>query len=400
VRLSEAPALGLDEDAAPDQERWSDDASSLVAGLADEPPGGNGCAPSKTACKNTPDSWHDRASAWRGGLVRALVTGCAGFIGSHLTDRLLADGHTVVGIDSFRDYYARAYKDANLEQARLQAGFELHEADLLELAAQGEAPGSLRALLRGIDCVYHLAAQAGVRASWGSSFDTYTRDNVLATQQLLEACVAAEVAKVIYASSSSVYGDQDVLPLVETARCVPRSPYGVTKLAAEHLCGLYHDNHGLDTTALRLFTVYGPRQRPDMAFHIFICALLEGRDIVLYGDGSQTRDFTYVADIVAGLIEARKAPPGLVANLGGGHRVSLLAGLETLSQLMRVPLRLDVRHVAAGDVKDTWADISVARRTLGYEPKHGLSDGLEQEVAWVECTESQRLSSRWAQSAT
>jgi UDP-glucuronate 4-epimerase len=205
-----------------------------------------------------------------------VVTGCAGFIGSHLTDRLLADGHTVVGIDSFEDYYPRAVKEANLEGACANPPFTLHEANILDLAAEaapggpdaGGAEGSaLAALLRGCACVYHLAAQAGVRASWGGSFDVYTRNNVLATQQLLEACIAAEAPKVIYASSSSVYGDQDELPLREDMVPRPRSPYRVTKLAGEHLCGLYHANHGLDAVALRFFTVYGPRQRPDMAFH-------------------------------------------------------------------------------------------------------------------------------------
>src|SRR3989304_2851488 len=182
--------------------------------------------------------------------AHTVFPGCAGFIGSSLCDRLLADGRTVVGIDSFEDYYPRTFKEANLAAARMESRFTLVEA------------------------------------------------NILATQQLLEACVAAGVPKVVYASSSSVYGDAQVLPLVETARCQPRSPYGVTKLAGEHLCWLYQVSHALATAALRLFTVYGPRQRPDMAFHKFIRALLDGREIAIYGDGTQTRDFTYVGDIV------------------------------------------------------------------------------------------------------
>ena len=199
-----------------------------------------------------------------------VVTGAAGFIGSHLCDRLLADGREVVGIDSFEDYYPRPYKEANVAGARAQEGFTLLEQNLLE--------ADLASLFDGAACVYHLAAQAGVRASWGTSFDVYTRNNVLATQQLLEAAVRARVPKVVYASSSSVYGDQDQLPLREDMLPKPRSPYGVTKLAGEHLCCLYAANHGLDTTSLRFFTVYGPRQRPDMAFHKFIRALLDDRE--------------------------------------------------------------------------------------------------------------------------
>jgi UDP-glucose 4-epimerase len=321
-----------------------------------------------------------------------LITGCAGFIGSHLTDRLLADGHAVVGIDSFEDFYPRAIKEANLEGARANPAFTLHEANILDLAAEA-APGgadgggatdsALAALLRDCACVYHLAAQAGVRASWGSSFEVYTRNNVLATQQLLEACVAAEAPKVIYASSSSVYGDQDELPLREDMLPRPRSPYGVTKLAGEHLCGLYHANHGLDAVSLRFFTAYGPRQRPDMAFHKFIKAVLEGCEIVIYGDGTQTRDFTYVDDIVEGLVLAQKAPAGAVMNLGGGSRVSLAEAIATLGEVMGVQPRMDVQPVEAGDVRDTWADVSRAVELMGYRPTTKLPGGMAQEYAWV-----------------
>jgi nucleoside-diphosphate-sugar epimerase len=319
-----------------------------------------------------------------------VVTGCAGFIGSHLTDRLLADGHTVVGIDSFEDYYPRAIKEQNLRGARANAAFTLHEANILELAveaaqgcpevdgAQGTALGTL---LRDSACVYHLAAQAGVRASWGSSFEVYTRNNVLATQQLLEACVCAEVPKVVYASSSSVYGDQDELPLCEDMVPRPRSPYGVTKLAGEHLCGLYYANHGLDTVTLRFFTVYGPRQRPDMAFHKFIRAMLDGSEIDIYGDGAQTHDFTYVDDIVEGLVLAQKAPPGAVMNLGGGNRVSLNEAIATLGEVTGVRPRVARQPVEAGDVRDTWADVSRAVDLIGYAPVAHLNVGLAREIA-------------------
>ncbi len=314
-----------------------------------------------------------------------VVTGCAGFIGSHLCDRLLADGKTVLGIDSFEDYYPRETKEANLAAARSNPRFTLHDADILDLADErpSRARSSLEVLLGDADCVYHLAAQAGVRGSWGSSFDVYARNNVLATQRLLEACVAAGVAKVIYASSSSVYGDQDVLPLVETARPEPRSPYGVTKLAGEHLCGLYHANRGLDTAALRFFTVYGPRQRPDMAFHKFIRALLDGRAIVTYGDGTQTRDFTYVDDIVDGLVRARSAPGGAVMNLGGGNRVSLSDAIATLGRIAGVEPKLIMQGVEAGDVRDTWASISRAADLIGYRPTTPLEVGLAREVEWL-----------------
>lgn len=304
-----------------------------------------------------------------------VVTGCAGFIGSHLTDRLLAAGHEVVGIDSFEDYYPRATKEANLEGSLADAAFTLHDASILDL--------DLAAILAGAACVYHLAAQAGVRASWGSSFDIYVRNNVLATQQLLESCVAAAVPKVIYASSSSVYGEQNDLPLREDMVPRPRSPYGVTKLAGEHLCLLYHANYGLRTVSLRFFTVYGPRQRPDMAFHKFIKALLTGREIVLYGDGTQTRDFTYVDDVVEGLLSAQNAPPGAVMNIGGGNRVSLAGAIGALGVVMGVEPRIVHRAVEAGDVRDTWADVDRAAEWTGYRPKGRLSDGLAAEYAWL-----------------
>jgi len=329
-----------------------------------------------------------------------VVTGCAGFIGSHLTDRLLADGHEVVGIDSFEDYYPRAMKEANLSGARANPAFALREVNILDLAAE-PAPGSLDAsgaggsalgeLLHGSACVYHLAAQAGVRASWGSSFEVYARNNVLATQQLLEACVAADVPKVIYASSSSVYGDQDELPLREDMLPRPRSPYGVTKLAGEHLCLLYHANHGLDAVSLRFFTVYGPRQRPDMAFHKFIKAMLEDREIVIYGDGAQTRDFTYVDDIVEGLVRAREALGGAVMNIGGGNRVTLTEAVETLGDMLGVRPSVDQQPSESGDVRDTWADVGRIAVSVGYHPSTKLEDGLRSECAWLVGERSVRL---------
>jgi UDP-glucose 4-epimerase len=306
---------------------------------------------------------------------RFLVTGAAGFIGSSLCDRLLADGHQVVGIDSFEDYYARSIKEANVAAARDHSAFTLIEQNLLD--------ADLPALLDGASRVYHLAAQAGVRASWGTTFDVYTRNNVLATQHLLEACVTAGVPKVLYASSSSVYGDQDELPLRESMVPRPRSPYGVTKLAGEHLCILYTVNRGLDTSSLRFFTVYGPRQRPDMAFNKFIRALMEGREIVMFGDGTQTRDFTFVDDIVEALVNAAAGSPGSVINVGGGHRVSLSAAVALLGEIVGATPKIEHRPVEAGDVRDTWADVTRAQAELAYAPQTLLADGLRAECDWL-----------------
>lgn len=321
-------------------------------------------------------------------MPNALVTGCAGFIGSNLTDRLLAEGYSVVGIDSFSDYYARERKEANIAAARTHERFTLVEADIVDLARAdaGRGTPTLRELVDAADRVFHLAAQPGVRASWGESFHVYTHDNELATQVMLEAAKSVGVEAFVYASSSSVYGDTDVFPMREDAVCVPYSPYGVTKLAGEHLCRLYTRNFGLPTVSLRLFTVYGPRQRPDMAFSRFIDAALRDEPIRVFGDGSQTRDFTFVGDIVDGFTAAVGAPPGTVANLAGGSRVSLADAIETLGTVLGRPVRVEHAATQAGDVRDTWASTDVARERLGYEPKVSLAEGLAAEVAWYEST--------------
>jgi nucleoside-diphosphate-sugar epimerase len=315
---------------------------------------------------------------------RAIVTGAAGFVGSHLVDRLLADGASVVGIDSFEDYYPRAWKEANLRGASRHASFTLIEADIGALAApSGPGPSRLVRLLSDADCIFHLAAQAGVRASWGTSFGVYAANNIQATQVLLEACKVARITRFVYASSSSVYGDTDALPISEDARCVPVSPYGVTKLAAEHLCRLYWRSFDLPTVALRFFTVYGPRQRPDMAFHKFIRAMLEDRPIEMFGDGEQTRDFTYVADIVDGILAAANAPSGSVYNLGGGARVTLANAVRELEACSGLKARIVHGGVQAGDVRHTWADLALAERDLGFAPKVPLDRGLSAEFAWL-----------------
>jgi nucleoside-diphosphate-sugar epimerase len=324
-------------------------------------------------------------------MARMLVTGAAGFIGSSLVDRLLDDGHEVVGVDSFADYYPRRLKEANLAESRQNGRFTLHEADLTELASSVRGPGeqitgdgsALLRLLDEVDVVYHLAAQAGVRASWGRSFRVYSDNNVLATQVLLEACRRVGLRMFVYASSSSVYGDTDRLPMSEDAVCRPVSPYGVTKLAGEHLAYLYWKSFGIPTVSLRFFTVYGPRQRPDMAFHRFIRAMLRGEPLEIYGSGGQTRDFTFVDDIVEGLLAAASAKPGSLYNLGGGARVTLSHAVDVLHDVLGVAQKLDAQPDQAGDVRHTWADLSRARADLGYQPKVTLVEGLAAEVAWL-----------------
>ena len=249
--------------------------------------------------------------------MKALVTGAAGFIGSHLSERLIDAGATVVGIDCFTDYYPRERKERNLTRLRRESRFTLLESTL--------ADADLRGLVRSATHVFHLAAQAGVRKSWGRDFGVYTVNNVEGTQILLEACVGAPIERLVYASSSSVYGDEAPIPMREDARCQPVSPYGVTKLAAEQLCYLYHVNHAVPAVSLRYFTVYGPRQRPDMGFSRFLRAVMHGDTVPQFGDGRQTRDFTFVADAVTATVAAAtRGVPGDVYNIGGGTRVDLL----------------------------------------------------------------------------
>lgn len=310
--------------------------------------------------------------------MRCLVTGVAGFIGSHLAERLLADGHDVVGIDSFTDYYPRAFKDANLRAVRDESRFEFRDGDLTTV--------SLAPLLEGVEWIFHEAAQAGVRASWGQSFDVYTACNISATQRLLEAAIHVPTLKrLVYASSSSVYGDADSLPVTEQTLTRPVSPYGVSKLAAEHLCSLYWKSFQVPTVSLRYFTVYGPRQRPDMAFHKFGRALLTGAPVMVYGDAAQTRDFTYVSDIVEANIRAAQAPDvtGRVFNIAGGSRVVLRVVIAEMEEILGRRAHIDYRESARGDVRDTCGDISLASRLLGYAPQVTLSDGLVEELAYL-----------------
>ena len=308
--------------------------------------------------------------------MKALVTGAAGFIGSHVTGALLDRGAEVAGLDCFTDYYPRPIKEANLAENGSRPGFTFVEASIQK--------ADLRMLLDGVTHVFHLAAQAGVRKSWGRDFRIYTSNNVDATQQLLEACVGRPIHRFVYASSSSLYGDKVPIPMREDAMPQPVSPYGVTKLAAEQLGYLYHVNHGVPATALRYFTVYGPRQRPDMAFHKFIRASIDGTPISLYGDGEQTRDFTFVADAVAATIAAgERGVPGRAYNVGGGSRVSMNQVIEIIE---RVSGRaLDVRREPAqkGDMRDTYADTALARADLKFMPSVTLEQGIEAEYRWL-----------------
>jgi UDP-glucose 4-epimerase len=309
--------------------------------------------------------------------MNALVTGAAGFIGSHLTAALLARGARVTGLDCFTDYYPRRIKEANLAVNKDHERFRFVEAAI--------ADADLPALLDGVTHVFHLAAQAGVRKSWGRDFQIYTVNNVDASQILLEACVGRPIEKLVYASSSSVYGDAVAIPMTEDALPQPVSPYGVTKLAAEQLCHLYTVNHGVPTASMRYFTVYGPRQRPDMGFHRFIRAALEGTPIALYGDGEQTRDFTFVADAVAATIAAGdQGRPGAVYNIGGGSRVSINEVLALIGEV--TGRKLDIRREPAqkGDMRDTFAATARAQADLGWTPKTTLAEGIDAEARWVQ----------------
>jgi len=308
--------------------------------------------------------------------VKALVTGAAGFIGSTLAERLLRDGADVIGVDCFTDYYPRAIKVRNLAGPAAHERFRFIESRVQD--------ADLTALLKDRTHVFHLAAQAGVRMSWGKDFQIYTVNNIEATQVLLEAAAGAPIEKLVYASSSSVYGDDTPLPMREDALPQPVSPYGVSKLAAEQLCYLYHVNYGVPTVSLRFFTVYGPRQRPDMGFHKFLRATMCSEAIRVFGDGEQTRDFTFVDDAVAATVQAaRLGTPGRVYNIGGGSRVSVNAVLEMIGRVAgRQPI-IAIDPAQKGDMRHTYADTGLARVELGFVPSVGLEEGLTAEHRWL-----------------
>jgi nucleoside-diphosphate-sugar epimerase len=319
-----------------------------------------------------------------------LVTGCAGFIGSRLVERLLYDGTSVVGIDCFTDYYAKETKKANLRRFRDHPGFELRRLDL--------SRDPLHGLLANVDVVYHLAGQPGVRASFGSGFTKYLRHNVEATQRLLEVAIDQPIKALVYASSSSVYGEDAPFPTPEDAPTRPQSPYGMTKVAAEDLAGVYLRNHGVPVIGLRYFTVYGPGQRPDMSFSRFINQLLAGHQLTVYGDGLQTREFTYVDDVVrATIAAARRGRPGASYNIGGGHQIELRTAYELLAKILDRPASVRTLPVAPGDVRRTGADGTLAHEELGFTPQISLEDGLRAQVkaALKELPKARRRARRW-----
>ena len=308
--------------------------------------------------------------------MKAVVTGVAGFIGSHLSAALLDSGAAVTGIDCFTDYYPRPLKEANLATLKAYPGFSFIDAPLQDI--------DLKGLLAGVTHVFHLAGQAGVRKSWGGDFDVYIRDNIQATQRLLEALTRVTIQKYVYSSSSSVYGNHVALPMREDAYLQPLSPYGVTKLAGEHLGNLYFANHGVPAVSLRYFTVYGPRQRPDMAFQRFLTAARDGRPITVYGDGEQTRDFTFVSDIVAAnMAAATQGRPGSVYNIGGGSRVTLNHVLELIGKVTGKTVAVQREPEQKGDMRHTYADTSAARRDLDFSPRVTLENGLDQQYRWL-----------------
>jgi len=308
--------------------------------------------------------------------MRIIVTGAAGFIGSWLSEELLARGHEVTGIDCLTDYYAPEIKRRNLKAALQNKNFHFLEQDLLKT--------NLSKLLNGCSIIFHQAAQAGVRESWGQSFETYTNNNILVTQRLLEASKDSSVERFIYASSSSVYGNATNIPVTEDEPTLPVSPYGVTKLAAENLCLLYHKNYGIPAIALRYFTVFGPRQRPDMAFNKFINAILQKKPIHIFGDGEQTRDFTYIEDAVeANMLAMERGEPGSIYNIGGGARISVNRTIELLESILGKKATRNYSDPQKGDVLHTWADTTRAQTDLGFAPRYDVEKGLKKECEWI-----------------
>ncbi len=306
--------------------------------------------------------------------MKILITGVAGFIGSHLAEILIKKGYDVIGIDSFSDYYPREFKERNIAGLLGNKKFEFIEGDLLNI--------SLLTILSDVEIIFHQSSQPGVRRSW-DMFNTYVKDNILVTQRLLDSIKGKNIKKLIYASSSSVYGDSKDLPFKEESIPKPLSPYGVTKLAAENLVELYRKNYGIPTISLRYFTVFGPRQRPDMAFFKFIKKGLLGKPIIVYGDGNQTRDFTYIGDIVEANIKAGESDAQGIFNIGGGNRVTLNYAISEIERQIEKKIKIEYKETQKGDMQDTLADITKAAEYLSFNPKTSLSFALHKEIEWI-----------------
>ncbi len=306
-------------------------------------------------------------------MAKAIVTGAAGFIGSTLSDTLLEQGKDVIGIDCFTDYYERSTKEKNLESSKTHENFSFLELDLAE--------ADLSDAFSGVDVVYHLAAQPGVRYSW-ENFDVYLKNNIKATQRVLEAAKESG-SRVIFSSSSSVYGDAE-LPLTEDTKARPVSPYGASKLACEHLCRIYSESFKVPTVSLRYFTVYGPRQRPDMAINIFTHKILAGEPIKIYGSGEQTRDFTYVQDIVDGTIAAGESSlSNDILNIGGGSQIMLNDLISKIEKALGKEAKIEKEESQRGDMKHTKASLDRAKKDIGYEPKISIDEGIKRYTDWV-----------------
>jgi len=308
--------------------------------------------------------------------MKCLITGVAGFIGSTLAENLLNQGNQVIGIDCLTDYYPPELKRENLKPSLKKEKFIFEEKNLLSM--------DFSQSLKDVEVVYHLASQPGVRGSWGKNFRVYVENNILATQALLEACKDLPIKKFVYASSSSVYGEAPILPVKEDIPLKPLSPYGVTKLAGENLAFLYYKAWGIPIIALRYFTVFGPKQRPDMAFSRFLNAAFKDEAIQIYGSGSQTRDFTYIEDTVEGtILAADGGRPGQIYNIGGGNRISIKSVLNIIEKVVGRRLKIEMTEPQKGDVLHTFADTSKARRDFNYKPHFPLLQGIEKQFEWI-----------------
>ncbi|QEL17170.1 NAD-dependent epimerase/dehydratase family protein [Limnoglobus roseus] len=304
--------------------------------------------------------------------MRCLVTGAAGFIGSHLCERLIADGHTVRGVDCFTDYYPRPVKERNLANLRGHAQFTLHEFDL--------ADGVPTAAVDGVEWLFHIAAMPGLNKSW-THFDEYNRCNLVATHRLLESVKESKtLKKLIYASTSSVYGKYASGD--ETLPTKPSSPYGITKLSGEQLCRVYGDEFGVPTVVLRFFSVYGPRQRPEMGIHQFINAVLTGRPIKLTGDGLHVRGNTFVHDCVDAVVKSTAAMTGETFNLGGGELVTVLDTIRKIERLSGRAATIERHPPRKGDQFATGADVGKLFKHVGWKPTTSMDDGLAQQIEW------------------